>query len=484
MHIEYGIDLALHQLGYQPGNQDKIVFNAQSELNMYTTNAKDAMKIWGWDPEALRPEDHYRIDQLLRMYVFQRDQILAALKRVDGELPGSQEAEQQLADFKAFLSKEMRRVRGLTSYKEDLTEEEKENWHTAIDVWHEEQRERGSQEEFPAVAGVVAFQHPAVSRYLGKIPSLAMGGYTGGGGYFRLTDNGYPREWIEDGGLYDLIDMAMALQAELQLQCLLVDREFTRIVATRGQEFAYLKAEAARKAAEESTSFWATFGDIMGIVSAVAGVLALIPVLTPIAGPVAAVAALESLGAHTVDAVVKNKWDEMTVVGLGADALAALPGVGAVAKSLKAGRAGMKLIGTGAKAMSKAKVFTATAGREFLGVTGGAGKGAKAIAEAAEASKVFDYIGTKGAKLVKASAASGKKAGKFLQGSVNLATQVPLVVEMSSGSDMSTPKDAAAGTALTANFGQSIGSWGVVGDAAKKGGTLSIAVFSKIIGRR
>ncbi|MEU6171096.1 hypothetical protein ABZ832_04140 [Streptantibioticus parmotrematis] len=483
MHIEYGINLALHQLGYEPGNQDKIVFNAQSELNMYTTNAKDALKIWGWDPEALRPEDHYRIDQLLRMYVFQRDQILAALERVEGELYGGGEAKRQLPDFKAFLSKEMARVRGLRSYQ-DLTEEEKENWHNDLETWHEAQRERDSQEEFPAVAGVIAFQHPAVSRYLGKIPSLAMGGYTGGGGYFRLTDNGYPREWIKDGRLYDLIDMAMALQAELQLQCLLVDREFTRIVSTRGQEFAYLKAEAARKAAEESASFWATFGDVMGIVSAVAGVLALIPVLTPIAGPVAAVAALESLGAHTVDAVVKNKWDEMTVVGLGADALAALPGVGAVAKSLKAGRAGMKLIGTGAKAMSKAKVFTATAGREFLGVTGGAGKGAQAIAEAAEASKVFDYIGAKGAKLVKASAATGKKAGKVLQGSVNLATQLPLVAEMSLGTDMSKPKDAAAGTALTANFGQSVGSWGVVGDAAKKGGTLSIAVFSKIIGRR
>ncbi|MFF0967193.1 hypothetical protein ACFYWA_18555 [Streptomyces sp. NPDC003283] len=89
MHIEYEINLKLHDLGYQPGMDDKIVYNVQSELNMYTTNAKDAMKVWGWDPEALRPEDHYRIDQLLRMYVFQRDQILAALRRVDRQFNSS-----------------------------------------------------------------------------------------------------------------------------------------------------------------------------------------------------------------------------------------------------------------------------------------------------------------------------------------------------------------------------------------------------------
>ncbi|GLW04734.1 hypothetical protein [Streptomyces lavendulae] len=55
MEIEYGIPLTLPTLGYAPGNNDKIVFNVQSELNMYTTNARSAMEIWGWDPKALGP---------------------------------------------------------------------------------------------------------------------------------------------------------------------------------------------------------------------------------------------------------------------------------------------------------------------------------------------------------------------------------------------------------------------------------------------
>ncbi|MFF3153226.1 hypothetical protein [Streptomyces sp. NPDC057910] len=494
MKIKYNIDLSLDALGFKPGPDDKIVSNLQSELNMYTNNAEAAMKVWGWDPQALRPEDHYRIDQLLRLYVFQRDQILDALRRLEDQTRSyaykSKAHRQELEQFKEFLTGEMERVEREATLDEvmqrsaHLTGEEHQRAEADFGKWLEEQQAYGSGTGFPAVAGVIAFQHPAVARYLGEIPSLAMGGFSGEGIYFRLKDNGYPRQWIEDGVLYDLVDMALALQAELQLQCLLTDREFTRVIVLRGQEFAYLKAEAARKAAEESASWWATFGDIMGIVAAVAGVLALIPVLTPIMGPVAVLAAVESFGAHTVDAVIQNKWDEATFVGLGADALAALPAVGSVAKSLKAGRAAVKVIGTSAKAATKAKVFTGVAGREFLGLTGGAGKGAAAIKDAAEATKVFDYIGRKGAKLVKASESSGKIAGKVLQGSVNLSTQVPLVVEMTSGTDMSDPKNAAAGTALTANFGQSIGSWGVVGAAGKKGATLSIATFSKIIGRR
>ncbi|MEU3776374.1 hypothetical protein AB0F11_24855 [Streptomyces sp. NPDC032472] len=260
-------------------------------------------------------------------------------------------------------------------------------------------------------------------------------------------------------------------------QSLLTDREFTRIIETRGREFEWLKAEAARKAAaEQGSGFWGLFGDILGIVSAVAGVLALIPVLTPIAGPIAVVTAVASLGSHTVDASIKGDWDAMTFVGLGAGALAALPGIRAVAKSLKAGRAAMKTIGTATGAVSKASVVSKTAGRTFLATTGGSA--------ASDASAVFNYIGTKGAKVVGTSTSSGKIAGKVLQGSVNLSTQVPLVVELAAGTDMSDPKTAATGTALTANYGQSIGSWGAVGTAAKRTGTVSLALFAGVIGRR
>ncbi|MFD7587895.1 hypothetical protein ACFV84_21010 [Kitasatospora sp. NPDC059811] len=480
MKIEYGLSVGLPTLGFDAG-RDKIVFNVQSELNMYTTNSKDAMKIWKWDPAALRPEDHYRIDQILRMYVFQRDQVIDALRRLDWELrayaSSGQEVAQELHDFKKLLSEKMAELPSGFPDQSSLTSEERKRFIADPMAFIRERNAYRADTGFPGFAGVIAFQHPTVARYLGEIESLAMGGYSGEGVYFRLTDNGYPREWIKDGRLYDLIDMALALQAELQLQCLLTDREFTRVIQTRGQEFEYLKAEAARKAAaEQGSSFWSTFGDILGIVSAVAGVLALIPVLTPIAGPVAAVTAIAALGAHTVDAAIKGDWDAATIVGLGADALAALPGVGAVAKSLKAGKAIVKTIGTGAKASYKASVGVRRAGLTFLAETGGSG--------ASDATKVFNYIGTKGAKVVGASEKAGKLAGKVLQGSVNLATQVPLVVEMSTGSDMSQAKEGASGAALTANYGQSIGSWGIVGDAAKKTGTVSLATFSKIIGRR
>ncbi|MGW0283929.1 hypothetical protein ACWDXT_12540 [Streptomyces sp. NPDC003236] len=479
MKIEYGLSAPLPTLGFDAGH-DKIVFNVQSELNMYTTNHQDAMKIWGWDPAALRPEDHYRIDQLLRMYVFQRDQVISALRRLDGELGfyafSDDQITQELAGFKELLAKKIAELsRELDPSA--LTDEEQKQFQADptkfISEWMAFQRDTG----FPKYAGVIAFQHPSVARYLGPIPSLAMGGYSGEGVYFRLTDRSYPREWIKDGRLYDLIDTALALQAELQLQCLLTDREFTRVIQTRGQEFEYLKAEAARKAAaEQGSSFWSVFGDILGIVSAVAGVLALIPVLTPVMGPVAAVTAIGALGAHTVDAAIKGDWDAATIVGLGADALAALPGVGAVAKSLKAGRAVVKTIGTGAKASYKASVGVRRAGLTFLAETGGSG--------ASDATKVFNYIGTKGAKVVGATEKAGKLTGKVLQGSVNLSTQIPLVVEMSTGADMGQEKNVAGGAALTANYGQTIGSWGTVGTAAQKAGTVSLATFAKIIGRR
>ncbi|MFG2622174.1 hypothetical protein ACGFXC_31605 [Streptomyces sp. NPDC048507] len=313
-----------------------------------------------------------------------------------------------------------------------------------------------------AVQGAMAFQHPAVARNIGYSASLAMGGISFSCEHWRLKDNGYPREWIKNAELWDILDMALALQAELQLQCLLTDREFTRLIETRGAEFEWLKAEAARRAAEEAGGgFWGFLGDVLGVVSAVAGVLALIPVLTPIAGPIAAVTAIASLGAHTVDAAIKGDWDAMTIVGLGADALAALPGVGAVAKGLKAGRTAMKTIGTGAKAVTKASVVSKAAGRSFLATTGGTG--------ASEASAVFNYLGTKGAKAVGASTTAGKLSGKVLQGSVNLSTQVPVVVEMTTGADMADPKNVAAGSALTANYGQSIGNWGAGGNGGEEG---------------
>ncbi|GAA2951357.1 hypothetical protein [Streptomyces enissocaesilis] len=472
MKISYQISSPLYSLGFDPGS-DKFVGAVHSELNMYTDDASVAMKIWGWDPNALTSVERYKIDQLLRMFVFQENQILSALRRLDTEYRAYLESNPEAASqAKAFTD----------SLRSDLDKQSTQmrEWEPSEESpWPPDQHDMYALRE--SVQGVMSFMHPEIARNTGPNHSLAMGGMSFTGNYWRLKDNGYARDRIPDGYLYDLIDTAIALQAEFQLQCLLTDREFTRVIQTRGQEFEWLKAEAARKAAqaaaaEQGGGFWGLFGDILGIVAAVSGVLALIPVLTPIAGPIAVVTAVASLGAHTVNESIKGDWDAMTFVGLGADALAALPGIGAVAKSLKAGRVAMKTIGMTGGAVSKASVVSKTAGRTFLATTGGSG--------ASEATTVFNYIGTKGARVVGTSTTSGKIAGKVLQGSVNLSTQVPLVVEMAAGTDMSAPKNAATGTALTANYGQSIGSWGAVGSAAKKTGTVSLAAFAGVIGRR
>ncbi|MEU6964277.1 hypothetical protein [Streptomyces chrestomyceticus] len=456
--------------GFEPGH-DKIVGAVHSELNMYTHNEKDALKIWGWDPGALTDVERYRIDQVLRMFVFQEHQIVAAFQRLTFEfhvyLNSDAQVAQQALDFVTALPGLTQEAAEKKIPEQMRTQEDAE----AFLEWSNYQFDENS------VQGVLSWRHPDIARNIGKVPSLAMGGKSFEGNYWRLMDRGYPREYIEDGRLYDLIDTALAIQAEFQLQCLLTDREFTRIIATRGAEFEWLKAEAARKAAQEAGGgFWGVFGDILGIVSAVSGVLALIPVLTPLFGPIAVVTAAASLGAHTVDAVIKGDWDAATIAGLAADAFAALPGVGAVAKSLKAGKAITKTIGIGAKAGTKASVAVRRAGMTFLAETGGKG--------ASDATKVFNYIGTKGAKIVGVSEKAGKITGKVLQGSVNLGTQVPLVTEMTTGYDMTQGKSAATGAALTANYGQTIGSWGAVGTAAQKTGTVSLALFAKVIGRR
>ncbi|MFJ8473526.1 hypothetical protein [Kitasatospora sp. NPDC094011] len=519
--VAYKLEHPLFALGFDPG-RDQIVGAVQSELEMYTSNSADAMKIWGWDPAALTAEDHYKLDRLIRMFTFQRGQILAAFDRLNREygeyLASSPDAAAQDLDFRIFLVEDT--ARAFMAWLDEADRAGKGE--PVSDIWFpakwrdrlmrtgdpansanqvllelarpdstgEDRKELLAEAPYIlgeaarnnpagyAVSGVVSFMHPAVARNLGFVPSLAMGGFSFSKSYWRLKDNGYPREWIADGRLYDLIDLALALQAELQLQYLLTDREFTNLIDRRGYEFEWLKAEAARKAAAEAAAgtFWGVFGDILGIVSAVSGVLALIPIFTPIAGPIAAVTAIASLGAHTVDAAIKGDWDAATFVGLAADALAALPGVGAVAKSLKAGKAITKTIGTGAKASYRASVGVRRAGLTFLAETGGKG--------ASEASSVFNYIGTKGAKIVKATEQTGKIAGKVLQGAVNLSTQIPLAVEMAAGGDMTNEKYVASGTALTANYGQTIGSWGPVGSAAKKAGTVSLATFAKIIGRR
>ncbi|MFE9572983.1 hypothetical protein ACFYMW_31415 [Streptomyces sp. NPDC006692] len=294
---------------------------------------------------------------------------------------------------------------------------------------------------------------------------------------WRLLDHGYAKERIPDGRLYDLVDMALAVQAEYQLQCFFVDRELAKVIDTRGKEEQWLyektaawAAERARAEAEakaKASGFWGLVGDILGLVSAAAGVLALIPVLTPIMAPIAIVTAVGSLGAHAAAASIQGNWDAATIVGLGADALAAIPAIGAIAKGARGAWAAAR--------MNKvANVIISDSGRAFLGAIGigSAGKGAS------DAAGVFDYLGKKGAEAVTGTAVQSKIPGKVLQGAVSLATQVPFVVEQAGGPVGQSAKDAAGGTALTANFGQTVGSWDAVGNAAKSAGKISIERFS------
>ncbi|WP_031067618.1 hypothetical protein [Streptomyces ochraceiscleroticus] len=267
---------------------------------------------------------------------------------------------------------------------------------------------------------------------------------------WRLKDHGYPRTRIPDGLLYDLVDSVLAVQAEYQLQCVFVDRELANIIGSRGREEQWLyqktadwaveRARAEMEAKEKSSAFWGFVGDILGLVSAAAGVLALIPIFTPLMAPIAIVTAVTSMGAHAAAVSIAGNWDDpAAIAGLAADTLAAIPAVGAVAKGARAAWAAAR--------MNKvANVIVNQGGRAFAGAI--AGKGAS------DASHIFDYIGQKGAQVVKGTVSQGQIAGKVLQGSVSLTTQVPLVIELSTKTAVDQQaKDAATGTALTANVG-------------------------------
>ncbi|MEU6058873.1 hypothetical protein [Streptomyces sp. NPDC047097] len=505
----------IRELGYDVSLDDPIVAALISKLNMATGKFRnDAVRIWGWDRGAMREEDWYRADQVIRGWLTMERRIVSAFwttarkyeavtgERADafkeslntaaarrllgGLLDGSlmqddaDEREEEISPVTVPDEKLLRYAQALAAGFRDITRLEDGVGAAVPD--DEELRSR-LVEEAQSVDGyadhqlwrmwhpgaIIDLTDPEVAR---PIPpgSLSGGGYSFSTTMWRLMDRAYTAQRIADPELRDLVDHCLGIQAEYQLQALLTDRELMKVIDGRGQEFEYLKAKAAAEAAKEAGGgFWGFLGDALGIASAVFGVLALIPVLTPICGPVALVTAAASLTAHTVDAALKGDWDAATIAGLGADVLAVIPGISAVAKGLKAGTTAMRTA-TGLKVAAR------SAGRTFLTEIAGQG--------ASEATKVFGYLGQRGAKLVGATAAKGKIAGKVMQGSVNLANQVPLTVELISGVDMSAPKAGTTGSTLAANYGQTVGSWGAVGTAAQKAGTVSLATFAKVLGRR
>ncbi|MGW1373532.1 hypothetical protein ACWD6P_04535 [Streptomyces sp. NPDC002446] len=428
----------MSNLGYEAGGDDRIVAAVHDKLNRYTS--PDERRPWRWSREVLRDEDRYRIEQLLRAFLYQEDRIIAALRRLDGEFHtmrwSSDEARKRIGKF-------------IDSLKKAAQERAREG--LALED-HQTRQYAQSQSR-----SVIDLSDPEIARWV-NVPSL--------GFVWRLKDNGYGPDRIEDPALRDLIDLVLAVQAEYQLQCLLLDREFERIVETRGQEFEYLRAAAAAKAAAEAggSSFWGILGDVLGVVSAVAGVLALVPVLTPLAGPIAIATAAGALAAHTADAVIQGDWDAGTIAGLGADVLGALPVVGALGKAARAGNLAMRSVG-------RAGVAVRSGGRAFLAATSGAA--------AAEAGAIANYLGTSGAKFVGASARQGKVIGKVIQGTVDLATQIPTVVSLAGGDDTDTAEDVATAVDFTQGMADNVGDWAEMGSgAAKKAGKISLARFA------
>ncbi|MBC2875611.1 MULTISPECIES: hypothetical protein [Streptomyces] len=442
----------MRELGYAPGEHDLIVAAVHSELNMYTKGEGDALSIWGWDPKALRDEDRYRIEQLIRMYLYQENRILGALRRLDERLyalkTSSAEAGERVQEYTDSLAKaSQERIEPL--------------------VQRASPRQRGQYRRRMVPPGsVIDFYDPEVARPL-RSHSLGKAGQSFTCEIWRFLDKGYGPDRIPDDELRELVDTVLAVEAEYQLQSLLLDREFTRIITTRGREFEYLKAVAAEKAAAEAGGgdFWGILGDVLGVVSAVTGVLALIPVLTPICGPIAVVTAVGALSAHTVGAVIEGDWDAGTFAELVTDVVGAVPAFGAVAKGLRTGAVSMRSVG-------KVGVAVRSGGRAFLAATGGAA--------AAEAGAISRYLGAKGARIVGATAKQGVVAGKVIEGSVAMATQIPTAVALSTGEETGVADKVATGTDLTVGTLDQVGEWKVVGDISKRAGKVSLATFSKV----
>ncbi|MFI9311523.1 hypothetical protein [Streptomyces triculaminicus] len=436
------------ELGYDPGKHDLIVAAVHSELNMYTKAEGDSLKMWGWDPQALRDEDHYRIEQLIRMYLYQEDRIIKALRRLD----------KRLGELRNSSDEAGERVRKHTDALAEAARKQADP------------RLRTDQpHQWGRFGRVIDFCDPEVARpIVGH--SLGKAGQSFSGVLWRFLDKGYGPDRIPDDELRELVDTVLAVEAEYQLQSLLLNREFTRIITTRGKEFEYLKAAAAEKAAAEAAAAETAYalgilGDVLGVLSAVSGVLALVPVLTPICGPVAVVTAVGALSSHTVGAVIEGDWDAGTIADLVSDVIGAVPAFGAVAKGLRAGTVSMRSVG-------KVGVAVRSGGRAFLAATGGAA--------AAEAGAISRYLGARAAEFVGATARQGVVAGKVIEGSVSMATQIPTAVALSTGAGSEAAESAATGTDLTVGTLETVGDWKVVGDFSKRAGRVSVATFSKV----
>lgn len=442
-------------LGYDPREKDEIVLRARRDIVSYRSDPAATVKSWGVPLEAYTDEVRGRIEELHRAFRYAEPRLLVALARLN------ERAIQVRKDYPSEVARYLR---------------------SFIDVEVMAAIARGEE---VAVASATALIQP-------NVVAVNETNSTADGIPFKqvLDETQVGPEKISCDALRVLVNDTRGAQRQYQIAAESMwlderrlttqarwDFEFPAQLAKNTRLIAEAR-EAASAAQAKNDGGSGLIGDIFGTISAVTGVLALIPVLTPVMGPIALVTAAASFSAHTASIAMKGDWDDPKAwVGLGTDALALVPGVGAVAKGAQAGSKAAVAAAGSMRAAGRMSLAARTGGRVFLGEVAGPG--------AAKASKIFSYVGNKAATVgSRAVASKGQTIAKVLQGSIDLATQVPQVVELSTGASAGQAKDAADGTSLIATYGNSIGSWGAVGSAAKKGGKTSLALFAGIIGRR
>ncbi|MFE7540961.1 hypothetical protein [Streptomyces platensis] len=528
---------------------DPIIAGLHEDMRVYSRSREEALAAWGVKSEAVKPEDHARIEQFYRAFMYQEDRILAVLKELNAEakrlrvtIPDAikahcdllaKEAKQELAMGGGDES-EVARAAVPPARREALPQsapvpmdvdemppmhvpagrdaDEMPSMHapagrelgegssTGFRVLQDP--EEGGFRQVPAgmdAGDGVVMDEVEVGGDPDFIPARLQQPYYGwftdigdalirrsepwldGDGQIRsnasqvcrhLKPTVYDEARIPNGELRALVNQLCVVQRTYQVYADMTWTEERRLVTTRQMEWEYARAKEEEE--RQKSTVWGILGDVLGIVSAVAGVLALIPVLTPIAGPIALVSAAGSLALHATDIGIRGKWnDASSWITLGTDLLGALPAGKAFAQSIKAGTRAMKAVGTAGKVSitlrNGGKAFLGAAGKTFLAEAGGKG--------ASEAAPIFNRIGGKlSADLgLKTTGAVAKNMGKVLQGSANLATQVPTAIDLAGG-DSGPVGNVNNGLNLI-NTGSQVGAAGLVRGAAQKGKAVTSSIW-------
>jgi len=442
-------------LGYDPREQDELVLRTRRDIEHYRRDPLGAVTSWGVPAEAFTDEVRGRIEELHRNFRYAEPRLLAALARLN------ERAIQVRRDYPDAVAQHLR---------------------SFIDKQVMEAIQRGDE---VAIASSTALVQP-------NVVAVNQTNSTADGIPFQpvLDQTVVTEATIPCAALRVLVNDIRNAQRQYQIaaQAMWLDERrlttqtrwdfhFAANLAANQLEIVRLQ-EAARAQQAKSDGGSGLIGDVCGMVSAVTGVLALIPVLTPVMGPIALLTGAVALSANVASTAIKGDWDNpMAWASLAGDTLGLIPGVGAVAKGARAAIKGATVATGSMRAAGRLAVAARTGGRVFLAEVAGPG--------AAQASKLFTYVGNKAAAVGgRAMASQGTTIAKVLQGSVDLALQVPDVIELSGGPGVDAVNDATTGISLSVSYGNSIGSWGAVGSAAKKGGKTSLALFASIIGSR